>query len=72
MDFKKQKKTIDLELEMRVATEKMAELMKQKEDNIIDVGHQDNILRSYPNIKKYNAKGKAILPGLVNLHTHTD
>ncbi len=42
-----------------------------KDDRIVDIGHQDDILRSYPDIRKYDAKGKAILPGLVNLHTHT-
>ncbi len=29
-------KTVNLEIETKIAIEKMAELMKQKEDNIID------------------------------------
>ena len=36
-NFKKSTKTIDLEMETKLATEKMAELLKQKEDNIIDL-----------------------------------
>lgn len=36
-DFKKQEKTLDLEIETRLAAEKMAELLKEKEDNIIDL-----------------------------------
>ena len=36
-DFRKDEKTIDLTMETKVATEKMAALMKQKEDNIIDL-----------------------------------
>jgi succinoglycan biosynthesis transport protein ExoP len=36
-DFKKQEKTLDLEIETKLAIEKMAELLKEKEDNIIDL-----------------------------------
>ena len=36
-DFKKQEKTLDLKMETQLATEKMAELLKEKEDNIIDL-----------------------------------
>lgn len=36
-DFKKQEKTLDLKIETKLAAEKMAELLKQKEDNIIDL-----------------------------------
>jgi len=37
MEFKKKEKTLDLTMETKLATEKMAELLKQKEDNIIDL-----------------------------------
>jgi len=36
-DFKKQQKTLDLEIETRMAAEKMAELLQEKEDNVIDL-----------------------------------
>jgi capsular exopolysaccharide synthesis family protein len=36
-DFRKREKTIDLPMETKLGTEKMAELLKQKEDNIIDL-----------------------------------
>ncbi|MDY6839204.1 MAG: polysaccharide biosynthesis tyrosine autokinase [Thermodesulfobacteriota bacterium] len=36
-DFKKQEQTLDLEIETKLAAEKMTELMKEKEDNIIDL-----------------------------------
>jgi uncharacterized protein involved in exopolysaccharide biosynthesis len=36
-DFKKREKTINLKMETMLAAEKMAELLKQKEDNIIDL-----------------------------------
>lgn len=36
-DFKKQEKTLDLKIETKLATEKMAELLKQKEDNVIEL-----------------------------------
>jgi capsular exopolysaccharide synthesis family protein len=35
--FMKQEKTLDMNAEMRLAVEKMAELLEQKEDNIIDL-----------------------------------
>ena len=38
---------------------------------IIDIGPQDNILGAYGDIDKVDAKGKAVLPGLVNIHSHT-
>lgn len=40
-------------------------------DRILDVGPEEEMLRSYPNFRKLDARGKAILPGFVNLHTHT-
>jgi 5-methylthioadenosine/S-adenosylhomocysteine deaminase len=40
-------------------------------DRILDIGAQDEILKRYPDFQKMDARGKAILPGLVNLHTHT-
>jgi capsular exopolysaccharide synthesis family protein len=36
-DFKKREKTLDLKVETRLAAEKMAALLKEKEDNIIDL-----------------------------------
>ena len=36
-EFKKKEKTLDLRTETKLAAEKMAELLKQKEDNIIDL-----------------------------------
>lgn len=36
-DFKKEEKTLDLEIETKLAAQKMAELLKQKEDTIIDL-----------------------------------
>jgi len=36
-DFKKQEKTLDLNIETKLAAEKMAELLKEKEDNVIDL-----------------------------------
>jgi 5-methylthioadenosine/S-adenosylhomocysteine deaminase len=42
-----------------------------KGDRIQDIGPQDNLLKSYPDIPKMDASGKAVLPGFVNLHTHT-
>jgi len=36
-NFRKKEKTIDLALETKLGTEKIAELLKQKEDNIIDL-----------------------------------
>lgn len=36
-DFRKREQTIDLEIETKLAAEKMAELLKEKEDNIIDL-----------------------------------
>ncbi len=40
-------------------------------DRILDVGPEGEILKSYPESKKLDAGGKAILPGLVNSHSHT-
>jgi len=36
-DFKKQEGTVDLKIETKVAVDKMSDLMKEKEDNIIDL-----------------------------------
>jgi tyrosine-protein kinase Etk/Wzc len=36
-DFRKREQTIDLKIETKLAAEKMAELLKEKEDNIIDL-----------------------------------
>lgn len=36
-DFRKQEKTVDLAVETKLGTEKIADLLKQKEDNIIDL-----------------------------------
>jgi 5-methylthioadenosine/S-adenosylhomocysteine deaminase len=40
-------------------------------DRILDIGNKTEIIKSYPNFQKMDARGKAIFPGLVNLHTHT-
>ena len=40
-------------------------------DRIGQIGPSDDLLKSYPNAKKINGQGKAVLPGFVNLHTHT-
>ena len=40
-------------------------------DRIQDIGPEDELLKSHPNIPKMDAAGKAVLPGFVNLHTHT-
>ncbi len=42
-----------------------------KEDRIQDIGEEDDLLKSHPGIPKMDAAGKAAIPGLVNLHTHT-
>jgi 5-methylthioadenosine/S-adenosylhomocysteine deaminase len=42
-----------------------------KGDRIQDIGPRDDLLKSYPDIPKMDASGKAVLPGFVNLHTHT-
>src|SRR5512139_3675873 len=40
-------------------------------DRIQDLGEEDDLLKSYPGTPKMDGAGKAVLPGLVNLHTHT-
>lgn len=40
-------------------------------NRILEIGPQEEILKSYPNLKKLDAKEKLILPGLVNSHSHT-
>jgi 5-methylthioadenosine/S-adenosylhomocysteine deaminase len=40
-------------------------------DRIEDIGEAEDLLKSHPDAPKTKAAGKAILPGLVNLHTHT-
>jgi 5-methylthioadenosine/S-adenosylhomocysteine deaminase len=40
-------------------------------DRIQDLGDEDDLLKSYPDTPKMDGAGKAVLPGLVNLHTHT-
>jgi 5-methylthioadenosine/S-adenosylhomocysteine deaminase len=42
-----------------------------REGRILDIGPQDNILNAYADVEKVDAKGKAVLPGLVNIHSHT-
>ena len=42
-----------------------------KEDRILDVGPQKELLETYPDFKKMDVREKAVLPGLINLHTHT-
>jgi 5-methylthioadenosine/S-adenosylhomocysteine deaminase len=40
-------------------------------DRIGRVGPSDDLLKSHPHVRRMNAQGKAVLPGFVNLHTHT-
>ena len=40
-------------------------------NRILEVGSQEEIFHSYPAFKRLDAQGKAILPGLVNSHSHT-
>lgn len=42
-----------------------------REGRILDLGPQDNILIAYADVAKLDAGGKAVLPGLVNIHSHT-
>ncbi|RLG58685.1 N-ethylammeline chlorohydrolase [Candidatus Geothermarchaeota archaeon] len=41
-----------------------------KENEIIDVGSADDLKRKYPGYEKLDAKGRIIIPGLINTHTH--
>jgi 5-methylthioadenosine/S-adenosylhomocysteine deaminase len=40
-------------------------------NRILEVGSHEEIFHSYPAFKRLDAQGKAILPGLVNSHSHT-
>jgi 5-methylthioadenosine/S-adenosylhomocysteine deaminase len=42
-----------------------------KDDRILDIGAQENIIPIYPDYEQYDAQGKLILPGFVNSHSHT-
>lgn len=39
-------------------------------NTIIDVGREDEIKRKYPRYETINAKGKVVMPGLINAHQH--
>ena len=39
-------------------------------DKIAAIGPADSILRTYPNAESYDARGKALFPGLINCHAH--
>ncbi|MEM1717379.1 MAG: amidohydrolase [Candidatus Bathyarchaeia archaeon] len=39
-------------------------------DSIIDLGRTDEIKRKYPRYEKIDARGKVIMPGLINTHQH--
>lgn len=41
-----------------------------KGDRIIDLGSRSDLEKKYQPIKKIDATGKAIMPGLINTHTH--
>jgi len=42
-----------------------------KDNKIEDVGRSPDLLKKYLNVDKQDVNGKAILPGLVNTHSHT-
>jgi succinoglycan biosynthesis transport protein ExoP len=64
--FKDQYNTVDLEIETKIAIEKIAELMKQKEDNIIDIS------QTREKIKTLKAQmGKTSLPGQTSFSVPT-
>jgi 5-methylthioadenosine/S-adenosylhomocysteine deaminase len=37
---------------------------------IVDIGKSDELKRKYPDYEKINAKGKVVIPGLINTHQH--
>ncbi len=39
-------------------------------DRIAAIGPTDSLLETYPNAEVYDARGKALLPGLINCHAH--
>src|SRR5581483_7687063 len=39
-------------------------------DTIVAIGPNDAIARRYPNATTYDARNRAILPGLINCHAH--
>ena len=40
-------------------------------DRIVAVGDSDTLLAGHPDLQRMDGAGKAILPGLINSHTHT-
>jgi tyrosine-protein kinase Etk/Wzc len=46
LTFQDMHKTVNLEIEARIAIEKMAELMKQKEDNVIDISETQEKIKT--------------------------
>ena len=66
LTFKDKQDTVDLEIETKIAIEKIAQLMKQKEDNIIDIS------QTREKIKTLNAQlGKTSLPGQTSFSVPT-
>ncbi len=66
LTFKDKYNTVNLEIETKIAIEKLAELMKQKEDNIIDLSE------TREKIKTLKAQlGKTSLPGQTSLSVPT-
>jgi len=66
LTFKDKQNTVDLEIETKISIEKLAELMKQKEDNIIDIS------QTREKIKTLNAQlGKTSLPGQTSFSVPT-
>ena len=41
-----------------------------QDDRIVAIGPTDQVLKSYPAADVYDARGKALVPGLVNCHAH--
>ena len=39
-------------------------------DTIAAIGPTDEVLKAFPNAQVYEARGKALLPGLINCHAH--
>ena len=42
-----------------------------EDSRIVDVGKSPDLKRKYSGYEKTNAKGKVIIPGLVNAHQHS-
>jgi 5-methylthioadenosine/S-adenosylhomocysteine deaminase len=40
------------------------------DDSIVDVGTSSELLAKYPEVDAFDCKGKVLIPGLINAHTH--